>query len=104
MSHPLRIQRKRTKGYRLPKGAICCTRPGRWGNPFRLGTRVENVDAHKNWLFGKAFKNDGDKWIKPPTLTEICQHLRGKQLACFCPLDGPCHVDTLAEIANAEAR
>lgn len=27
--------------------------------------------------------------------------LRGKDLACWCPLDGPCHADVLLEIANA---
>lgn len=26
---------------------------------------------------------------------------RGKDLACFCPLDQPCHADVLLEIANA---
>lgn len=26
--------------------------------------------------------------------------LRGKSLACWCPLDKPCHVDVLCEIAN----
>jgi hypothetical protein len=27
--------------------------------------------------------------------------LRGKDLACFCPLDQPCHADVLLELANA---
>lgn len=27
--------------------------------------------------------------------------LRGKNLACWCPLDQPCHADVLLEIANA---
>jgi len=30
-----RIQLKRTKGWRLPEGAIVVSRPSRWGNPFR---------------------------------------------------------------------
>jgi hypothetical protein len=29
--------------------------------------------------------------------------LAGKDLACWCPLDQPCHADTLLEIANLEA-
>ena len=33
---PVRIQRRRTKGWRLPKGAKCVTRPGKWGNPLKL--------------------------------------------------------------------
>lgn len=27
--------------------------------------------------------------------------LRGKDLACWCPLDAPCHADVLLELANA---
>ena len=33
---PRRIQRKRTKGWRMPKGAIYVGRPSKWGNPFDL--------------------------------------------------------------------
>jgi len=28
------------------------------------------------------------------------RELRGKNLACWCPLDGPCHADALLEVAN----
>lgn len=34
---PERIQRRRTKGWRLPEGAIYVGRPTKWGNPFTLG-------------------------------------------------------------------
>ena len=27
---------------------------------------------------------------------------RGHDLACWCPLDEPCHADVLLEIANAQ--
>jgi len=27
-------------------------------------------------------------------------HLRGKNLACWCALDQPCHADVLLELAN----
>jgi hypothetical protein len=30
--------------------------------------------------------------------------LRGKNLACWCRLDQPCHADVLLELANAEGR
>jgi hypothetical protein len=32
---------------------------------------------------------------------DVKRKLRGKNLACWCPLDQPCHADTLLEIANA---
>lgn len=31
---PERIQRKRTKGWRMPEDAVFVGRPGKWGNPF----------------------------------------------------------------------
>ncbi|EUA64977.1 hypothetical protein I542_5155 [Mycobacteroides abscessus 1948] len=31
----------------------------------------------------------------------IRRELRGHDLACWCPLDQPCHADVLLEIANA---
>lgn len=33
---PQRIQRKRSKGWKLPEGARCVTRGSRWGNHFRV--------------------------------------------------------------------
>lgn len=35
MSEPKRIQRKRTKGWRMPEGAFYVGRPSKWGNPYR---------------------------------------------------------------------
>jgi hypothetical protein len=34
---PKRIQLRRTKGWRMPEGAVKVDRTTRWGNPFRLG-------------------------------------------------------------------
>ncbi|KKK82573.1 hypothetical protein LCGC14_2802060 [marine sediment metagenome] len=31
---PIRVQRKRTKGWRMPSNTVCVTRPSRWGNPW----------------------------------------------------------------------
>lgn len=36
MTAPKRIQRKRTKGWRMPEGAVYVGRPSRWGNPFPI--------------------------------------------------------------------
>lgn len=33
-----RIQRRRTKGWRMPEGAVYVGRPTRWGNPFDLSS------------------------------------------------------------------
>lgn len=36
------------------------------------------------------------------TMRERISELRGKNLACWCPLDAPCHADVLIEFANRE--
>ena len=38
----------------------------------------------------------------PVTIEDVKTELRGKDLACWCPLDQPCHADVLLEIANGE--
>lgn len=34
-------------------------------------------------------------------IADQLDELRGKNLACWCPLDQPCHADVLLELANA---
>jgi Domain of unknown function (DUF4326) len=38
--------------------------------------------------------------LSDANLTEIIRDLRGKNLACFCPLDQPCHGAWLLHISN----
>jgi hypothetical protein len=35
------------------------------------------------------------------TIADARRELRGRDLACYCPLDEPCHADVLLEVANA---
>lgn len=42
MTTPKRIQRRRTKGWRMPEGAVYVGRPSRWGNPFQVGAYFIN--------------------------------------------------------------
>lgn len=144
---PQRIQRKRTRGWRAPEGAIYVGRPTRWGNPFKLNTRTalarvpaldgspwqyegrisadgmehnyqhadghwtyhtirymtpqEVVECYRALLLGGGwpldFTHNGGYY---PTAAEAREQLRGKDLACWCPLDQPCHADVLLELAN----
>lgn len=102
-SAPRRIQRKRTKGWRMPPNTVSVTRPGKWGNPYYVGMfrKYNHADAvadYRRWLEGDY---GARVWAGPPPTTEaIRQVLRGKNLACFCPLSSPCHADVLLEIAN----
>lgn len=97
---PRRIQRKRTKGWRMPESAVYVGRPTIWGNPHR----VEIIGAE---LAVKMFRRDIEAGIagwpgirKPLTVEMIREQLRGKDLACWCALDQPCHADVLLELAN----
>ena len=97
---PVRVQRKRTKGWRMPENTVSVCRPGKWGNPFRVGdglhhTAKQCVDSYRRWMeTGESYTHDD----APPDPAE----LRGKNLACFCSLDKPCHADVLLDLANAE--
>lgn len=95
-SHPRRIQRKRTKGWKMPEGAIYVGRPTKWGNPWIpgqwYGRRLTPTDCVE------AFRLS----VRGDVITAARTELRGKNLACWCPLDQPCHADVLLEIANAE--
>lgn len=114
---PTRVQRKRTKGFKLPENTVCVDRTTKWGNPFKVveedgryhvkdregnywGERPYMseifaigvaIDLYKNWLEGQILI----KKLDP-------QELRGKNLACFCSLDKPCHAGYLLEIANED--
>ena len=112
---PKRIQRKRAKGWKMPPGTVYVGRPTKFGNPFRTadgigighwfnderGARQFVVDCFDAWLNGS---DDGWSGIQAMQRRGLIQHLpalRGKDLACWCPLDQPCHADILLELANA---
>ncbi len=98
---PKRIQRKRTKGWAKPFLSVCVTRPSYFGNPAVIGKSFEGEiveDArHAVTIFEDGIK-DGLEGF--PTSERIKAELRGKDLACWCPLDQPCHADVLLRIAN----
>lgn len=113
---PERIQRNRTKGFNLQKvsrqlnGLECVsvTRPGKWGNPFKVGvdgTAEECVRKYVEWLL--PYRHHGphssmeDFLISQVNLVSIKTELKGKNLACFCPIGAACHTTALLKLANA---
>ena len=81
---PKGIQRKRTKGWKMPSGAVYVGRPSKWGNPFSVIDRGMAVRLYERNV-----------------LPDLPVHeLRGKDLACWCPLDCACHRDVLLKAAN----
>lgn len=102
IADPRRVQLRRSKGWRKPAGAIVVSRPSRWGNPFKVGEtymrprgglvtvrdRAHAVRLYRRWLFHQEHSEN------------LVPELRGHDLACWCPLDEPCHADVLLEEAN----
>ncbi len=98
MSKPVRIQRRRTKGWRMPPDTVCVSRPSLHGNKYRVG-----IDGTAAECVAK-FRGDWEWGLSHPlgklVLQSSLDDLRGKNLACWCALDQPCHADVLLELAN----
>ena len=94
---PIRIQRKRTKGWRMPENTVYVGRGSQWGNPFYVGKPT--VAKGTYW----ACSNNKEA-VKKYTLHVLdaltLEPLRGKNLACWCNLSDECHADILLELAN----
>ncbi len=107
---PQRVQRRRTKGWKMPANTIYVGRGTKWGNPCRVGDMM---------MLGAAHTGTGKAEVRPATRADCKRYyamkatgilleykkenlepLRGKNLACWCPLDEPCHADILLNLAN----
>ena len=101
---PTRIRLSRGRGWRLQTvsvalnglPAVKVTRPSRWGNPFRVS------DAMPRDQTVAAFRGHMADMLDEPGNIIPLDELRGKNLACWCPIDGPCHADVLLELANRD--
>lgn len=96
---PVRLQRKRTKGYRLPPDAVYVGRGSRWGNPWRIGDPHPifgwPMQAHEVVALYKSAAEPHQLLMRVTGGS-----IRGRDLACWCPLSAPCHADVLLEIVN----
>jgi hypothetical protein len=89
-NNPKRIQRRRTAGWRMPDNTKSVARPSRWGNPFKVeGNHQAAVDQFTQWVEQQG-----------ALMQAIRSELRGRDLACYCKPEQPCHADVLLRIAN----
>ena len=102
---PERVQLKRTKGWRMPVNTVSVARPTKWGNPFRVGDPGRFDETHSVVRSARHAVSAFADMVNAPNASMYCvearRELRGKNLACWCPLDQPCHADVLLELANA---
>jgi hypothetical protein len=109
---PQRIQRKRTKGWRMPEGAVYVGRPTVYGNPWGIeDARAWQIPVERRWewVVGK-YAEDAKRGVfdyihsgRFVTLDEMRAELAGRDLACWCPLDRSCHANVLLLLANGGA-
>lgn len=93
----------------MPANTVYVGRPTKWGNPYALGDESAFIgerpvlgieepltrgDAAQ--LFDLALQG-GHLDL---TTDQVRAGLAGRNLACWCPLDQPCHADVLLELAN----
>lgn len=118
MSEPKRIQRKRTRGWRLPLGAVIVDRTSKWGNPFTIADAIEAnyeeparacVSYFAAWIADELDHADDTYTVSSRTfdrrwMREHLGELEGKDLCCPCSPGQPCHADVLLELAAGTAR
>lgn len=132
---PTRIRRRRTRAWRLSSTAMIVDRTSRYGNPFRMvdGLFVQAPDAepwngrqwtcgtpdearvwasvlYADWLGGEGLDGlaVGRRTFDRRRILADLPLLRGKDLACPCPLPAPgqpdhCHAALLLDLANGAA-
>ena len=126
---PERIQLKRTKGWRLPEGAVKVDRTTDWGNPFCVGETV--TSDSELWPYITVLPGVGGDpcggalagplssvkivsaqlavdlfscWFieQPHLMIRAFEELPGRDLACWCKPGAWCHADWLLGMVNAE--
>ena len=109
MQQPQRIKifwrGTKNKGKTKPANCEIVARPSKGLNPFKTGVDKKS-DSHETqrakhaaavalfeqWLVETDDGRALEAWAR--------RELRGKDLACYCEADLPCHADTLLRIAN----
>ena len=104
---PERIQLKRTKGWKMPPNTVKVDRSSKWGNPFVVskdGTRAQCVEKYRMLLSGYGSLGERVSFAEQRSYLQYVRNntrkLAGKNLACWCALDRPCHGDILLELAD----
>lgn len=114
---PVRLRLSRKAGFNLQAHshatnglpAINVARPGRWGNPFIIGKEYARITpGGRQW---SGITGDAEQAVRlyrhytareVQTQIEAHRQLHGRNLACWCAPDAPCHADVLLKIANTE--
>jgi hypothetical protein len=105
---PRRVQLRRVKRWRMPANTVKVDRTTLFGNPFSVKEHGHDraVALHRAWLTGTSIGKELPELLqRRRAVLEALPALRGKNLACWCPLPGHgepdiCHAALLLELAN----
>lgn len=101
MTRPVRVQLKRTAGWRMPPNTVKVDRTTMWGNPWTVpgdfATNKQAVTRFKAALLRGPAPHPESYMGK---IRARLGELRGKNLACWCRPGEACHADVLLELAN----
>ncbi len=112
----------------MPEGAVYVGRPSLWGNPWsiaEMGSVYDVPITERPAAAVRMYRRELEHWglhsdygathsdaawesvarqisaCGAKSMAEFVPFaLRGRDLACWCPLDQPCHADVLLELAN----
>jgi hypothetical protein len=109
----------------MPPDTVKVDRSTGWGNPWFVGpgrvklhsgevvrigpeiTAEGAVDRFRRWMgcelglqIGEMVRHPLFDLVICPGAPPTAEFLRGKNLACWCALDAPCHADVLLKLAN----
>lgn len=123
---PRRVQLSRAKGWKMPPNTVKVDRGTGYGNPWFVGkgrvklhsgeivdigptlTAEGAIDRFRRWMAGEMGFQIGAMVHHPLFDLVLCPgappspaFLRGKNLACWCKPDAPCHADVLLDLANS---
>ena len=103
-AYPVRIQRRRIKGWRMPEGTIYVGRPSKWGNRYRPAPAYQDDYCRLPEITAAdavaLYREHLERQLAHASIRAMLAELRGHDLCCWCPLDQPCHADVLLELAN----
>lgn len=119
---PIRLRLSRALGFNLQAHslaanglpAVNCARPGPYGNPFVIGKHGTRKDCVGYFLIlcdgcipiSRGDHDEIDAWrALAAAIPTLAAGLRGKNLACWCPLPKPgepdiCHCQVWLALAN----
>lgn len=99
---PVRIQRQRTKDWRMPENTVYVGRGTEWGNPFKVGTVWQGRFVTQEVAVELYAERVEHKLAPLHDVKSNAWKLRGKNLACWCGVGDICHADILLKLANGD--